>query len=175
MAQTGQIQWKYSDPIRRLRNNVVSATRHSVGYVTWLSLRLTLVREGCRRVKFGADGWVDPLDSDGIHVCGFALRQLTRNFFDLAVEVFIGDHFEVGHLRVKPNAVSTAAFDIDHEWLLAGPAGVPGNGEGVRSRIEMEGHEAAGSHVNQPLRAVEKPAGKRLLAFGKETCGHALR
>jgi hypothetical protein len=90
MAQTGQIQWKYSDPIRRLRNNVVSATRHSVGYVTWLSLRLTLVREGCRRVKFGADGWVDPLDSDGIHVCGFALRQLTRNFFDLAVEEMEG-------------------------------------------------------------------------------------
>jgi hypothetical protein len=57
-----------------------------VGCVTWLTLRLTLVGEGCRRVKFGADRLVDLLDFDGIHVCGFALRQLTRNFFDLAVE-----------------------------------------------------------------------------------------
>jgi hypothetical protein len=148
---------------------------HQVGCVTWLALRLTLVGKGCRGVKFGARGWVDLLDFDGIHVCGFALRQLTRNFFDLAVEVFIGDHFEVDHLRVKPNAVSTAALDIDHEWLLAGPGRVPRNGKGVCSGIEMEGHESAGSHVSQSLRAVEEPAGKRLLTFWKETCAHALR
>jgi hypothetical protein len=55
------------------------------GCFTWLRLRLTLVGEDCRRVKFGADHWVDPLDFEGIHVCGFALRKLTRNFFDLAV------------------------------------------------------------------------------------------
>jgi hypothetical protein len=29
MEQQGQIQWKYSDPTRRIRNNVVSATCHS--------------------------------------------------------------------------------------------------------------------------------------------------
>src|ERR1700722_15371771 len=141
---------------------------HQVGCVTWLALRLTLVGKGCRGVKFGARGWFDLLDFDGIHVCGFALRQLTRNFFDLAVEVFIGDHFEVDHLRIKPNTVSTAAFYIEHELVLAGPGGVPRNGKGVRSGIEMEGHEAAGSHVHQSLWTIEEPTGKRLLASRKE-------
>ena len=146
-----------------------------MGFGAWLTLLLALVGEGCRRVKFGADSWVDPLDLDGIHVGGFALRQLTRNFFDLAVEVFVGDHFEVGHLRVKPNAVSTAGFYIDHERILAGAGGVPRNSKGVRSGSEMEGHEAAGPHVSQSLRTIEEPTGERLLAFRKKTCGHALR
>jgi hypothetical protein len=48
-------------------------------------LRLTLAPEGCPRVEFGADGWVDLLDFDGLQVCCVALRLLTGNFFDLAV------------------------------------------------------------------------------------------
>jgi hypothetical protein len=57
----------------------------SVDVLAWLMLRLTLAPEGCPRVEFGADGWVDLLDFDGLQVCCVALRLLTGNFFDLAV------------------------------------------------------------------------------------------
>lgn len=130
---------------------------------------MSLAGECGRRIKFRADGWVDPFDFDGFQVCGFALRLLTRNFFDLAIEPFVGDHFEVGHLCVKPNTVLTTAFDIDRERFLAGPAGVPRDGEGVCSGIEMDGHETTRADVGDPLRAVKEPAGERLLAFWKES------
>ena len=110
-------------------------------------LQLTVTGEGCRRVEFGTDSWVDSLDLDRLHVCGFTLRLLTWKFFDLAVEPLKGDHFEVGHLCVQPNAVLTATLHVDYKRLLAGSGGVPGDGEGVCSGIEMKGHEAAGADV----------------------------
>jgi len=50
--------------------------------------------------------------------------------------VFIGDHFEVDHLRVKPNAVSTAAFDI-----VADPDLTP-----FSSSVRVGGHPTGTAH-----------------------------
>jgi|SRR5277367_6707144 len=137
-------------------------------------LRRTLAGEDSRRVKFGADSRIDALDFDGLHVGGFALRLRTGNFFDLAVEPFIGNQFEVGHLCGEPNAVLTAPFNVDQELVLAGSCGVPRDGEGVFSGIEMKTHEVTGLDVDQWLWAVEEPPGERLLARWKEACGGAL-
>jgi hypothetical protein len=83
-------------------------------------LRLAVAGECCRGVEFRADGWIDPLDVDGLHVGRFALRTPTGNFSDFAVEPLKGKHFKVGHFCGKPNAGFTAVFNIDYERLLAG-------------------------------------------------------
>ena len=155
-------------------NELISRSRVEAAPVSGLMLRLSLAGECRRRIKFGSDRRVDPFDFDGFHVCGFALRLRTRNFFNLTIESFIGDHFEIGHLCVEPNAVLTATFNIDHERFRARPGRVPGDSEGVRSRIEMERHETTEAHMGDTLWAVEEPPGERLLTFWKETCGHAL-
>lgn len=81
----------------------------------WLMLRRALAGEARRRVKLRTDGWVDPLNFDRLHVRGFALRVLTGNLSNLAVDPFIRDQFEVGHLCVESNAILTAASHVDHQ------------------------------------------------------------
>lgn len=78
-------------------------------------LRGAFAGEARRRVKIRADGWIDPLYLDRLHASGFALRLAAGNLFDLAVDPFIRDRFEVGHLCVESNATLTAAYHVDHE------------------------------------------------------------
>jgi len=137
-------------------------------------LRQALAREGRRRIKFSADSGFDPLDLDRLHVARFALRLLTWNFFDLAVEPFIGNHFEVRHERIEPDAILTAGLNVDQELVLAWLPGVPGDGEGVCSRIKMKGNESTRANVRQSLRTVKEPSSERLPASWKETCRHVL-
>jgi hypothetical protein len=138
-------------------------------------LRLADAGEGCRSVEFGADGWVNSLDVEGLQVCGFALRLLAGDLFDPAVEPLKWKDFEVDHFRVQSNAILTAGFDFYHERLLAGLSSAPGNGEGVCSGQEMKGHEAAGADVRQRLLFVEEPTGKGLRALWKKARGYTLR
>ena len=42
MEQLGQIQWKYSDPARRIRSNVVSATEHLYRFRGGLIVRMDI-------------------------------------------------------------------------------------------------------------------------------------
>ena len=42
MEQLGQIQWKYSDPARRIRSNVVSATEHLYRFLGGLIVRMDI-------------------------------------------------------------------------------------------------------------------------------------
>jgi hypothetical protein len=127
-------------------------------------LRLRLAGKCGGRIKFRTYSRVNPFDFDRFQVCGFPLRLLTRNFFDLAIEPFEWDHFEVGHLCVEPDTVLTAAFDIDHKRFLAWPGRMPRDGERVRPGIEMERDKTTGAHMGDSLQSVEEPADERLLA-----------
>ncbi len=98
-------------------------------------LRSTLAGKVGRRVKFGTDGWVDPLDIEGFQMCCFALRPLARNLFDLVLPLAI--HFKIHHFCEEPDAVLTAVLHVDYQRLFAGPSGAH-VGKGVLAEIEMD-------------------------------------
>src|SRR5580692_2572707 len=117
-------------------------------FLEWLVRRHARAREGGRKVEFGANGWINPLDFDGLQGCGFTLRLLAGNLFNLVFP--LGIHFQVHQVCKKSNAVLTAGSDVDHERLLGGPAGAL-DGEGVCAGTEVDHVDANPTQVRRPV------------------------